>query len=280
MDGGSRVRRPVARPIVVGYDGSRASNAAARWAARTAQRLGRMVRVLHVVPWPAISGGGSSAIELGTDTLGRTAERLLDRSCEDVRRDHPDVAIDAEVVIGHPVPVLLREAAGGSLVVLGANERRELPPGSLLEHLATHSSIPVVAVPAGWRSNRGDQVVVGVDGSAESGNALAFGLEFAEQTDAEVTAVLAYRDPRLLVGEDASVLLRDATAAEAGGHPEVELTEKLVQGNPSNVLAEESRDAALLVVGSRGRSRIRGSLLGGVSRAVLRRPPCPVAVVR
>jgi nucleotide-binding universal stress UspA family protein len=55
VDGSGKVRRLEGRPVVVGYDGSAASDAAARWAAGAAQRLGRHVRMIHVMPWPALA---------------------------------------------------------------------------------------------------------------------------------------------------------------------------------------------------------------------------------
>jgi nucleotide-binding universal stress UspA family protein len=209
------------------------------------------------------------------------------------------VVIDAEVVIGDPVPVLLREAAGGSLLVLGSRglgELRELAGGSVMTHIATHAASPVIVVPADWqpRPEGPRQVVVGVDGSAESWNAVAFGFEFAEQTDASVTAVLAWHDPKSTgpgdmlypvhdldaLEEDSALVLSEAVAGQTVDHPDVKVTEKVVHGAPSRVLAEESREADLLVVGSRGRGRVRGFLLGSVSRAVLHHATCPVAVVR
>jgi nucleotide-binding universal stress UspA family protein len=220
------------RPIVVGYDGSAASDAAAHWAAQLAQRLGRRVRMIHVVPWPALRGSGGAVVALG----------------------------------------------------------------SVMAHIATHASTPVVVVPAHWRPrpDRPGEVVVGVDGSAESWNAIAFGFEFAEQTGASVTAVLAWHDPTstgpgdmlfpvhdvVALAEDSSVVLSEAVAGQAVDHPDVKVTERLVHGAPAKVLEAQSQEADLLVVGSRGRGRIRGFLLGSVSRAVLHHATCPVAVVR
>jgi nucleotide-binding universal stress UspA family protein len=255
--------------------------------------------MIHVMPWPALRGSGGAAVALGTDALGRAAERLLDKSCRDIRHEYPGVVVDAEVVIGDPVPVLLREAAEGSLLVLGSRglgELRELAEGSVMAHVATHAAGPVIVVPADWHpsEDRPRRIVVGVDGSAESCNAIAFGFEFAELSGASVTAVLAWHDPESTgpgdmlfpvhdldaLEEDGAVVLSEAVAGRTADHPDVKITEKLVHGIPSRVLEEESRDADLLVVGSRGRGRVRGFLLGSVSRAVLHHATCPVAVVR
>lgn len=271
------------RPIVVGCDGSPASDAAARWAAGTAQLLGCGIRMVHVMPWPILRSTGGAAVLVGNDVLWRAAERLLDKSCRRLRTEYPGVAIEAEVALGDPVPILLREAAGGSLLVVG----------SATPHLATHASCPVVAVPAGW-SPRPGEVVVGVDGSEQSRKAIDFAFRFAEQTGASVRAVLAWHDPKSVragdmqfpvydvdaLEEDSAAVLGEAVAGRAVDHPDVKTTEKLVHGVASKVLVDESRDAGLLVVGSRGRGPVCGLLLGSVSRAVLHDAACPVAVVR
>lgn len=296
MDGSSTLRPLDGAPIVVGYDGSAASDAAARWAAGTARCLGRTVRLVHVMPWPVVRSTSGTAVLVGRDVLGRAAERLLDKSCRRVRAEYPEATIEAEVAIGDPAPILLREARGAQLLVLGSRglgELREIAEGSVLPHLATHAACPVVCVPAGWSPRRGD-VVVGVDGSAQSRKAVAFAFEFAAETGAAVRAVLAWHDPTSAgpgdmrfpvhdvdaLEEVSAADLGEAVAGHCVDHPDVKAVEKLVHGVPSKVLLDESRDAGLLVVGSHGRGRIRGLLLGSVSRAVLHHATCPVAVVR
>jgi nucleotide-binding universal stress UspA family protein len=284
------------RPIVVGYDGSSGSDAAARWAAGTAQLLGRGLRMVHVMPWPILRRAGGTGVLVGGDVLWQAAQRLVDTSCRHVRTEYPGVAIEAEVSLGDLVPTLLREAEGGSLLVLGSpgfGEVHELADGTATASIATDASCPVVVVPAGWSPRPGD-VVVGVDGSEQSRKAIDFALLFAEQTGASVRAVLAWHDPKSVrpgdmqfpvydvdaLAEDSAAVLGEAVAGRCVDHPDVKVTEKLVHGVASKVLLDESRDGCLLVVGSRGRGRIRSLLLGSVSRTVLHDASCPVAVVR
>nr|WP_238352893.1 universal stress protein [Kribbella solani] len=286
----------VGPPIVVGYDGSAASDAAARWAAGTAERLGRRVRMIHVMPWPVIRSTSGASLLAGREVLERAAERLLEKACRRLRSGYPEVAIEAEVTIGDLVPSLLRAGAGAAMLVLGSRglgEVRELTEGSVTTHVATHATGPVVVVPAGWSPRPGD-VVVGVDGSAHGRNAIGFAFRFAEEAGESVRAVLAWHDPQSTgpgdmrfpvtdpdaLEEDSAAVLGEAVAGQAVDHPDVKTTEKLVHGIAATVLVDESRDASLLVVGSHGRGRLRGLLLGSVSRAVLHHAACPIAVVR
>ncbi|MFJ1704949.1 universal stress protein [Kitasatospora sp. NPDC088346] len=60
----------------------------------------------------------------------------------------------------------------------------------------------------------------------------------------------------------------------------VEVRERLVRGNPADVLLEAAAGAEILVVGSRGHGTFARALLGSVSARCAMHAPCPVVIVR
>jgi nucleotide-binding universal stress UspA family protein len=139
------------------------------------------------------------------------------------------------------------------------------------------------------------RIVVGVDGSAHAREALRFALAEAALRDARVDVVASWEIPPLaatgvgmipafdllraeLGGSASEVLARElADVADAAAGVEVE--QHVAQGDAAGVLVEAAGGADLLVVGSRGRGGVTGTVLGSVSRACLYHAPCPVAVV-
>ncbi|MEX2618782.1 MAG: universal stress protein [Egibacteraceae bacterium] len=80
--------------------------------------------------------------------------------------------------------------------------------------------------------------------------------------------------------EKAARELLDAALAQAGGAPAGVAVEYVTRFAPAaNLLVEESRGKALLVVGSRGRGGFTGLLLGSVSQQVAHHADCPVVVI-
>jgi nucleotide-binding universal stress UspA family protein len=138
------------------------------------------------------------------------------------------------------------------------------------------------------------RIVVGVDGSEESREALRWALEEAGLRSWSVRAVRAWSDPYLVLPGFAQPedfqpeALRDRARAElastvadvVGAERAVEIEEKIVEGPPARVLIDAAEDADLLVVGSRGLGGFTGLLLGSVSQHCVAHAPCPVLVVR
>jgi nucleotide-binding universal stress UspA family protein len=137
-------------------------------------------------------------------------------------------------------------------------------------------------------------VLVGVDGSPSSRVALTWAAAEAEEHGAELVVLNVWERTLLPPLGSGSVPFSDVpdpseTAAEAmvalikevlGENPRVIVQPRVKPGNPAEMLIEESADADLLVVGTRGHGGFRGLVLGSVSKHVAAYAKCPVAVVR
>lgn len=138
-------------------------------------------------------------------------------------------------------------------------------------------------------SSRPPKVVVGVDGSSPSKLALRWGSWVADRLGGRVEAVaawhfpatfgLAYVPPEMDPAQSTEKAL-SASVDEvfAGGRP-ADLRLAVKEGNAARVLLDESEDAVMLVVGSRGHGGFAGLLLGSVSASVAEHATCPVLVV-
>jgi nucleotide-binding universal stress UspA family protein len=138
------------------------------------------------------------------------------------------------------------------------------------------------------------KIVVGVDGSPESREALRWALEEARLRDATVRAVHAWGSPYFFapgfgpaedfqapaLHEGAEKLLSSIVAEVAGKNPDIEIEEVVAEGPAASVLVEAAKGADLLVVGSRGHGGFVGLLLGSVSQQCASHAPCPVLIVR
>ena len=138
-------------------------------------------------------------------------------------------------------------------------------------------------------------LVVGHDGSDCASRALETALQLAGDLGAPVTVVRAWsmvtapRPPGWTFGtvpstdELAAAVtaeLEDDVRALAGRFPGVEVTCRAYHAGPVKSLIDASRDARMLVVGSRGVGGLREMVLGSVSDQCVRYASCPVLVVR
>ena len=141
-----------------------------------------------------------------------------------------------------------------------------------------------------------EHIIVGVDGSDSSRAALHWAYDEAAHHGASLTVVSTWNPPALpmtppygaLPPEDyggqprkeALDLLDRFTSALVPRTPAVDVRTSVEEGNPAAVLIERSKEADLLVVGSRGHGGFKGMLLGSVSQHLVAHSDCPVVVVR
>jgi nucleotide-binding universal stress UspA family protein len=138
------------------------------------------------------------------------------------------------------------------------------------------------------------RIVVGVDGSSTSREALAWAVREARTNGGRVEAVHAWNVPApamypygaIAIEHDETYAKRsrdildqvvDGTDTRGLEEP----VERIVaQGGPAQVLLEVAKGADLLVVGSRGLGGFTGLLLGSVGSQCVHHAHCPVLVVR
>jgi nucleotide-binding universal stress UspA family protein len=137
------------------------------------------------------------------------------------------------------------------------------------------------------KSTASPVVVVGLDGSQHSLDALRWAARYAREFGAVLRPVIAWS----FSGSAEYVLIPDferlakANLEEAlhvlrTEFHDVEVEPAVVRGSAASVLIDASRDADLLVVGTRGHGGFTGMLLGSVSQHCLHHAACPVVVVR
>lgn len=152
----------------------------------------------------------------------------------------------------------------------------------------------VAVAPAGRAaSGQGIQSVgCGFDGSPESHRALAWAAELARTASAWLRVLSVYeRVPAVSIADGRGlatasvndVLHRqceeDLARAVSALCPDIGASETLLSGDARELLARESSDVDLLVVGSRAYGPLRAVLLGSVSSALVRSAGSPLVVV-
>jgi nucleotide-binding universal stress UspA family protein len=135
------------------------------------------------------------------------------------------------------------------------------------------------------------RIVVGVDGSPCSSLAVDWAAAEAVRRGAPLSLVHVSHPSWMALGSELPIIapqeppsrpayLDDEASRLRRSHPELEVTCVDLIGSAAPALIEESADAALVVVGARGRARVVELVLGSVSRHVAAHAHCPAVVVR
>ncbi|MCO1595815.1 universal stress protein [Micromonospora sp. RHAY321] len=274
--------------ILVGYDGSTDASVALDWALDEAERSGQPVRLAYVFEWLTVASWVGPGVAPGIwpdDTARRQVEELVRDAAAQAGAAHPGLTVTGEVYDGPPALILQERSAEAGLLVLGSRGHGGfggLLAGSTAVAVAAHAHCPVVVVRDGAGSAPGGPVAVGVDGSEPSLVALGFAAERAAQRRVPLRVLHAWtQGPGGAAGvPDERAAVEQALEPWRRTFPELAVTVDLVAGSPAATLVDASQQAALVVVGSRGRGGLAGMLLGSVSQQVIQHAHCPVAVVR
>jgi nucleotide-binding universal stress UspA family protein len=277
--------------VLVGFDGSAASERALRWAADEARLRRLPLTVCHAWHWPyPVPPSGPEALE----TVRKMAQHVLDRGLLIAREVAPRTPTQGRLVAGPAPAMLINQSKNASLAVIGTHgvgACAEPATASSAVQLPAYAHCPVIVVRC--VADRGRPVVVGVDGSAASGAALAFGFEEAALRGQRLRAVFGCWEPEAIASAEMGMINDpDELRVTAAGrlertvspwrekYPYVDAETALAMRTPLHALLEAAADAALLVLGGRGLGGLAGLRLGAVSGTMLQQAPCSVAIVR
>jgi nucleotide-binding universal stress UspA family protein len=280
-------------PIVVGVDASPTSEPALRWA--IAEASTRRIPLKLVSAWNP--GFDIDALGLATREVEAHCRAVLDHAKEEVNAADPSIPVTTTTYIGPALTALIDASRNADTVVVGSRGLRPLRAlliGATSLEVAAHAECPAVLVRETATSRPGGRVVVGVDGTPQSAEAVAYGFAYASAHAVDLTVLHAFQveyvagvisglsaeDSTTRVAQEELVLTAEAVAGWREKSPDVKATTVTTRDHPVDALIEASRTAALVVIGGHRRGRIGGALLGAVGHGILHRAHCPVAVVR
>jgi len=271
------------RSVLIGLDGSAYGHAAIALALRWARRKNVLLAGLGIIDEPAIRGG--EAVPLGASEYKHKTEesRLADarRRVEELLESfsqqcaQTDVPFRAMENVGLPWEQIILEAQRYDLVLLGQQtyfhfETQE-GPGDTLHKVLKHSPRAVVTVPETLRE--GSSVLVAYDGSVQAARAIqAFqALELHGTEEVHVLSVHSDQSGATHCADRAVEFLR---LHDINAQPLPVASSE----SPASVILDRADrlSASLLVMGAYGQPTWRESLLGSVTRSVLKESAVPL----
>ena len=208
--------------------------------------------------------------------------------------------VEPVTVQSRPAEVLVAASHGAALFVVGSHERG--PFGHMLTSMAgrgaAFATCPVAVVRDGRHEHpRSGKVVVGIDDSFTSRDALRWAGTEAQYRDAELKVVhvaflrpgmlpqdLSHGEGQMLARMLGEVLVGPLAGVTVSVDPEPAYRrafgDRGERDEPMGVvLARAAADADLLVVGSHGYGNVSGVVTGPVTNDCLAEAACPVVVI-
>lgn len=264
-------------PVVVEVDGGAESLRAVDYAVAQAVRSG--AELVLATPYAVTT---TSAPITSVPTVLPSGDPLpagLRAALERVQATAgPEIPVTLVTGAGPRFKVLPKVVQRARLLVIGVRGSRRLTAAQSLLTLASRVGCPTAVVPAAWQQASGaGGVVVGVDGTAVSTEALAFAFRAAAEREVPLTVVHSATAPRETVGgQHAERILSETLAGWADQYGEVELRRRVSHEPAVAALLKEAEHAELLVLGA------QADTLGAfnpVARRVVASSKCPVVLV-
>lgn len=261
------------------------------------------VRALHVWQTPMWVGGVpglSYDLTPSTEESESWARSLVDEVVDKVLADRPgvpSVPVLREIRHGSAHRELLAASHESELLVVGGRGHSHVASallGSVTNELLHTAACPVMLVPdptaqvSPWT-----RVVVGIDGSRNSHQALVWAGELARRDRVPLLVVHAwllttlpsrppmpYVPPLWEYGAEAEAWLRHEVERHLPDQEGLEIRHEAVHSAASAALLEITSPDDLLVLGARGRGGFGGLLLGSVAMQCARHANGPLVVVR
>jgi len=281
--------------VLVAVDGSEESDAAVRWAAAEAVLHDVPVTLMHVVApvvvtWP-VRYLKVSYNEWQEDNARQAIEQA--RQIAKASTPGADLSIQTEVRHGGVLTELVDASKEATITAVGSRGLGAIGAGllgSVSRGLLHYAPRPVAVIrPGKAETGTGSDVLVGIDGSPASEAATAFAFDEAARRGVDLVALHAWSDVGVLpaVGPDwqeyeqeGEEVLAERLAGWQERYPDVRVRRRVVCDRPAHWLIDEAANAALVVLGSRGRGGFAKLLLGSVSTTVAESSTTPVIVVR
>ena len=271
--------------ILVPIDTSDSSIMAEETAAKIAKKTGANVTVLHVI----------TEIRMKY----QIPQNLRDELYGKIEQDADRTISNAQALFSEEKVKMSAEKDGGSdpadnilkfseknfdLVVIGAHgetEKDEYALGSVTKKVMMHTTVPTLIVK---RVSNLSNLLVCVDGSEQSINALNYAVKLAEKMDSKVTLLnvqerrLGELSPKIAKEQSEKIFTNALSGIEKG---KSKAYTKLEIGSPSDKIAEvaERGKYDLIVLGNRGLGTVKRFLLGSVSDDVSHKAKCSVLIV-
>ncbi|MDR1043833.1 MAG: universal stress protein [Candidatus Adiutrix sp.] len=291
------------KAVVCATDLSEGSNKALPLAAQMARRHGAKLIVAHIIDLPAVTPYGETMVD--PQELRGRVEQSARGQVTDILSTCEEVEWELNIAIGYPAKEILSmvEEVGADLVVAATHTRSGLERlllGSVSRKLMHTLTVPLMIVPGDISQEQLhrplESVLIACDFSPDSGNAIRWGIDFAQAFGARMTMATVIENTQL------SQLLKLDPQKEHGmaDKLQADLHRKLKDSVPEEcrgglmpktvVLAGQPHEELnkyailnhidLIVMGVHGRGLIENLLVGSTTDRLVRLGQFPVMAVR